>query len=539
MNTQLIEGQSLIESFLRMIPSAQAPEEAQKFKSNQTGSVNFGNLPISVQAKLFHLTDPVNLVDQKYKALFDGDLSQYENDHSSADMALIRYFCTQGLGEKEADLAFRCSKLYRDKWDELRGSRTYGEITLSKAFNSNSLHSENVSPKSGMAQYLISANPDDYRPIFIPTGMPPRIFAGPRINDSTRLFPMQALSSLVALGGVGKTSLLMTLGAHIAAGKSWNGYELKRRKVAVFLCEESQEEISRKFSAITENWTPDERVDAEENFLTVPLIGMDARLTSLSRNQYQGSGIAEEIIQLLHNFQLENGLVILDHMQGFSSGDLNISETATAICREANKIVNATGSAVVLAAHIGKNNIRANDIEQGFAVGSLAFENATRQMSGMIPMQEDEAKKYGLIDQRKDYVWLGLAKNSYGSSNGGLWLKKVHNPHYNTVVYEPVKLIEPVSMGKQSANERLAKLIHERIEKFPFTTKNMIDGLAGKDGIFKASKEKVRDSLRGLIDQGEIYEHTVTEQERHESGVAKQVKAVLRATKPAELDVRG
>lgn len=539
MNTQLIEGQSLIESFLRMIPSAQAPEEAQKFKSNQTGSVNFGDLPISVQAKLFHLIDPVNLVDQKYKALFDGNLSQYENDHSSADMALIRYFCTEGLSEQEADLAFRCSKLYREKWDELRGTKTYGEITLSKAFNSDLLHSENVSSKSGIGQYLISANPNDYRPIFIPTGMPPRVFAGPRINDTTRLFPMQALSSLVALGGVGKTSLLMTLGAHIATGKSWNGYELKRRKVAIFLCEESQEEISRKFSAITENWTSDERVDAVENFLTVPLLGMDARLTSLSRNQYQGSGIAEEIIQLLHNFQLENGLVILDHMQGFSSGDLNISETATAICREANKIVNATGSAVVLAAHIGKNNIRANDIEQGFAVGSLAFENATRQMSGMIPMQEDEAKKYGLIDQRKDYVWLGLAKNSYGSSNGGLWLKKVHNPHYNTVVYEPVKLIEPVSMGKQSANERLAKLIHERIEKFPFTTKNMIDGLAGKDGIFKASKEKVRDSLRGLIDQGEIYEHTVTEQERHECGVAKQVKAVLRATKPAELDVRG
>jgi hypothetical protein len=538
MNTQLIEGQSLIESFLNMIPSAQTPIQTHKTKSIQTGSINFGNLPIDVQRKLFHLTDPINLVDQKYKALFDGDLSQYEYDHSSADMALIRYFCNEGLSEQEADLAFRCSKLYRDKWDELRGSRTYGEITLSKAFESNSLHTQNMLSKSLEAQYLISANPSDYRPIFVPTGMPPRIFAGPKINDNARLFPMQALSSLVALGGIGKTSLLMTLGAHVAAGKSWNGHELQRRKVAIFLCEESQEEISRKFSAITENWLPNERLDAEENLLTVPLIGKDARLTSLSRNQYQGSEIAEEIIQLLQNFQLENGLVILDHMQGFSSGDLNISETATAICREANKIVNATGSAVVMAAHIGKNNIKANDIEQGFAVGSLAFENAARQMSGMIPMQEDEAKKYGLIDQRKDYVWLGLAKNSYGSSNGGLWLKKVYNPRYNTVVYEPIKLAEPSSMAKQSSNERLARLILERIDKYPFTTKNMIDGLAGKNGLFKASKEKIRDCLRGLIDQGEIYEHTVTEEERQEYGVAKQVKAVLRLSKAAGLEAR-
>jgi len=538
MNARLIEGQSLIESFLKMIPSTQTPKQTQKFKSTQTGSINFSDLPIDVQRKLFHLTDSINLVDQKYKVLFDGDLSQYENDHSSADMALIRYFCNEGLSEQEADLAFRCSKLYRDKWDELRGSRTYGEITLSKAFESNSLDSGNISPKSQRAQYLISANPNDYRPIFVPTGMPPRIFAGPKVNDNARLFPMQALSSLVALGGIGKTSLLMTIGTHVAAGKSWNGQELHRRKVAIFLCEESQEEISRKFSAITENWLPNERLDAEENLLTVPLIGVDARLTSLSRNQYQGSGIAEEIIQLLQNFQLENGLVILDHMQGFASGDLNISETATAICREANKIVNATGSAVVMAAHIGKKDIKANDIEQGFAVGSLAFENAARQMSGMIPMQEDEAKKYGLIDQRKDYIWLGLAKNSYGSSNGGLWLKKVYNPRYNTVVYEPVKLAEPVSMAKQSSSERLARLILERIEKYPFTTKNMIDGLAGKDGLFKASKEKVRDCLRGLIDQGEIYEHIVTEEERQEYGVAKQVKAVLRPSKAAELEAR-
>lgn len=538
MNAQLIDGQSLIESFLKMIPSAQTPKQTQKFKSTQTGSIKFSDLPVDVQRKLFHLTDPVNLVDQKYKTLFDGDLSQYENDHSSADMALIRYFCKEGLSEQEADLAFRCSKLYRDKWDELRGSRTYGEITLSKAFESNSLDSGNISPKSQRAQYLISANPNDYRPIFVPTGMPPRIFAGPKVNDNARLFPMQALSSLVALGGIGKTSLLMTLGAHVAAGKSWNGHELQRRKVAIFLCEESQEEISRKFSAITENWSPDERADAQKNLLTAHLIGKDARLTSLSRNQYQGSGIAEEILQLLQNFQLENGLVILDHMQGFASGDLNISETATAICREANKIVNATGSAVVMAAHIGKNNIKANDIEQGFAVGSLAFENATRQMSGMIPMQDDEAKKYGLIDQKKDYVWLGLAKNSYGSASGGIWLKKVFNPRYHTVVYEPVKLTEPLSIGKQSANERLIGIILERLEKHSFTTKNMLDSLAGKEGIFKASKERVRDALRGLMDSGEVYEHTVTETERLEHGVAKQVKSVLRPSKPAKWDGR-
>ena len=534
MNAPLINGQSLIDSFLLMANSAKQSTITSSFKTNQNKNVNINDLPRDLQTKLIHLISNVSVVDHKYKALFDGDLSQYKNDHSAADMALIGYFYKHGLPPCEADLAFRASKLYRKKWDELRGKKTYGELTIDKAYEKYLPQSINSNLSNQSKGDLISDDPLRYRPIFIPTGMSARAFIGPKVNDNARLFPMNALSSLVALGGIGKTSLLMTIGVHVAAGKDWNGHSLQGRKVAIFLCEESQEEISRKFSAITESWNLEERQAAENNLLLVPLLGKDARLTVITRNQYQGSGVAEQIIQLLNNSHFENGLVVLDHMQGFTSGDLNISETATAVCREANKIVDATGSAVVVAAHIGKNNIKANDIEQGFAVGSLAFENATRQMSGMIPMQDEDAKKYGLIDQRKDYVWLGLAKNSYGSANGGIWLKKVFNSRYHTVVYEPVKLIEPVSVGKQSANERLLGAILERLEKDPFTTKNMLDSLAGKEGIFKSSKERVRDTLRGLIDSGEVYEHTVTEEERSEHRVAKQVKAVLRPSKTAK-----
>jgi RecA-family ATPase len=538
MNTPLINGQSLIDSFLLLTKGTKQLSINSPSIASQNKNININELPSDLQTKLIHLISNVSVVDHKYKAIFDGDLSLHKNDHSAADMALIGYFYKQGLSPREADLAFRASKLYREKWDEFRGKKTYGELTIDKVYENYPPQSFNSNLSHENKADLISDDPLRYRPIFIPTGMSARAFVGPKVNDNARLFPMNALSSLVALGGIGKTSLLMTIGVHIAAGKDWNDHRLQGCKVAIFFCEESQEEVSRKFSAITESWNPEERQAAENNLLLVPLLGKDARLTAITRNQYQGSGVAEQIIQLLNNSQFENGLVVLDHMQGFTSGDLNISETATAVCREANKIVEATGSAVVVAAHIGKNNIKASDIEQGFAVGSLAFENATRQMSGMIPMQDEDAKKYGLGDQKKDHVWLGLAKNSYGSASGGIWLKKVFNPRYHTVVYEPVKLIEPVSIGKQSANERLIGAILERLAKYPFTTKNMLDSLAGKEGIFKSSKERVRDALKGLMDSGEVYEHTVTEVERLEYRVAKQVKAVLRPFKATKMDDR-
>ena len=112
-------------------------------------------------------------------------------------------------------------------------------------------------------------------------------------------------------------------------------------------------------------------------------------------------------------------VIVIDHLQGFVSGDLNLSETATALSREANKIVSATGAAVVIAAHIAKHNINAQGVDSGFTTGSVAFENAARQVIGIIPILDDDAKKYGLEHVRQNYMRIGVPKNSYGPAGGG------------------------------------------------------------------------------------------------------------------------
>ena len=69
-----------------------------------------------------------------YKYYHDGDLSMDKNDHSAADMAfcnLLAFWCNKDT--EQMDRIFRNSALMRDKWDEKRGARTYGEITLSRA----------------------------------------------------------------------------------------------------------------------------------------------------------------------------------------------------------------------------------------------------------------------------------------------------------------------------------------------------------------------------------------------------------------------
>jgi len=543
MRPNLTNGQHLIDSFLQLLPQGSESKGAH-YSSSLKGAISIEELSETVKNKLpdiFKWQPPQN---DWGKQLFSGNTSMHNGDHSSADIALIGYFFKNGLTAQEADQVFRASGLYRYKWDELRGEQAYGERTISKVYNFRQFedskeYASNNTPHLNHFEFGSSKN---YKPIYVPNGMLPRRFVGPQIADGIRLFPERALSSLVALGAVGKTSILLSIACHIAAGKDWNESPLQQQKVAMFLCEETNEEISRKFSAITDNWTEKERCAAEANLITIPLLGADARLTSIERGQYKGSGIAEKMINLLNEFGLKGGLIIIDHTQGFTAGDQNLSETATAICREANKIVDATGGAVVMAAHISKANINAKEVEQGFAVGSLAFENATRQMSGMIAMPPEDAKKFGLVDTRKEYVRLSLGKNSYGASDNVLWLRKVVSPKYHTVVLEPVKLFKPIGSTKLSELEKIGIQICGRLAKHQHMTRILLDQLSGTTGSLKASKVKVMESLDGLIATGQVRVHKVTESERSELGLPKQVKEVLRlnedmpSNKPATMN---
>lgn len=65
------------------------------------------------------------------RRLWDGDVSRHDNDDNRADLALVAHLLFWTGGDQgRADRLFRLSALYRDKWDEKRGERTYGERTL-------------------------------------------------------------------------------------------------------------------------------------------------------------------------------------------------------------------------------------------------------------------------------------------------------------------------------------------------------------------------------------------------------------------------
>jgi len=71
--------------------------------------------------------------------LWDGSDAGYGADTSRADMAFVKhlYFWCKG-DERLMDQCFRASERIRPKWDEYRGSHTYGEMTIHKVCRTNS-----------------------------------------------------------------------------------------------------------------------------------------------------------------------------------------------------------------------------------------------------------------------------------------------------------------------------------------------------------------------------------------------------------------
>ena len=70
----------------------------------------------------------------RFAALWSGDTSMHGDDASGADQALCNMLAFWTGGDTgRMDRLFRRSGLFREKWDEKRGARTYGQMTIEKA----------------------------------------------------------------------------------------------------------------------------------------------------------------------------------------------------------------------------------------------------------------------------------------------------------------------------------------------------------------------------------------------------------------------
>lgn len=108
---------------------------------SENGSVSFEEtevVDISYESSLndYELVEKIRNSQQgeDFMRLFNGDMSAYGNDHSSADLALCKILAFwTSCDANQIDRIFRQSQLYRDKWDRKWGSGTYGSHQIDYA----------------------------------------------------------------------------------------------------------------------------------------------------------------------------------------------------------------------------------------------------------------------------------------------------------------------------------------------------------------------------------------------------------------------
>ena len=70
----------------------------------------------------------------RFMDYYNGRWQDYFDNQSDADMGFVSMLCFWcGCDEEQIDRIFRSSGMYRPKWDEKRGGRTYGELTIQNA----------------------------------------------------------------------------------------------------------------------------------------------------------------------------------------------------------------------------------------------------------------------------------------------------------------------------------------------------------------------------------------------------------------------
>jgi hypothetical protein len=211
----------------------------------------------------------------KFADLFDaGDTSGYGGDVSRADLALVSYMAFYTQDPDQLDRLYRRSPLMRPKWDERRGTRTYGRRTIDKALEG---VRETYQPHSG-ARLLVgghkadlrehapeeevslslSLNGEGHQGHTVPDknhgGKLPRAAAFRELREPEErrylvgggLVPAAYPTMIFGDGGSAKSLLAMSAGTAVATGAAWLSHGVMRVPVLYLDFELDADEQSRR-----------------------------------------------------------------------------------------------------------------------------------------------------------------------------------------------------------------------------------------------------------------------------------------------------
>ncbi|MCO6450411.1 MAG: AAA family ATPase [Caldilineales bacterium] len=390
----------------------------------------------------------------KLEALMAGRMNGYASP-SQADMALCNLLAFYTGDAAQVDRIFRQSGLMREKWDERHGSdgRTYGEITISEAlayvrtrasydpaFRSGGAAQErpqghrtaqeplehasghDLTAQGGEEGFSgraaddfkssagLVAGDDGHRGEVSETPPPSQRFQLFTARDALqpqpppawivdRLITPGSVSAVVGAPGSKKTYSLLDMAVCVAMGKPWLHLETKQGAVLIIDEESGAARLGRRLGGILSAHFANE----ETPIAYTCLAGLNLR-----------QALEVEALQRLI-FETRAALVIIDALADIMPGaDENAVKDVQPLMLSLRRVADATGAAIALIHHAGKN---------GDYRGSSAIKGAVDLMLTVQSDPDEDIVRFG-FEKARDVEPFKFAGQAH-FSDGLFWLSAI------------------------------------------------------------------------------------------------------------------
>lgn len=195
------------------------------------------------------------------------------------------------------------------------------------------------------------------------------------------LIPAKKVGALVAAGGTGKTTLLLTMFACIALGRPFLGRESEFGTCVLLSADDPQEDLEAALALICKAMKLS-KVDRERVAWKVRLISLQGAPGTKTFSIATGSGIVstgldEFIVQALAGID-DLVCVAIDTLRQFAGGSSNDEQVVKLVVEQCMNVATSLHCAVIVPHHTGKQNYRDGVADMYAGTGSAALADNCR-----------------------------------------------------------------------------------------------------------------------------------------------------------------
>ena len=189
------------------------------------------------------------------------------------------------------------------------------------------------------------------------------------------------VGALVAAGGTGKTTLLLTLGVSIAIGQPFMDCEVTQGTFVLLSNDDPQGDLdvalARVVGAMKLNDGDIELVKCKVRVHSLQGLKGDKTFSASVGGTAAGTGLEDLIVEAVRGIH-DLRLLALDTLRQFSGGSSNDEQVVKLTIGGATEVASRTGAAIVIAHHTGKMNFRDGITDMYCGSGSAAIADNAR-----------------------------------------------------------------------------------------------------------------------------------------------------------------